>query len=153
MIIVEPRNNIMISDGTNACEWDVESLEGLFRSDVQPPDLREYPAEYTCCFFIIEKHMVTLSDIIGDQTDEDFENVYSCLARRPDARTGGVLTDIVWQCAALMLALELTGKPEIPEAVFEELRGVGRSNDAKSHLSHRLWDKCRGGIRWCFAFW
>ncbi len=78
-----------------------------------------YPPEYAPHFFFIENQLLTVCDAMGDRTDQEMEEIYSALRRRPDGRSLGVLHDLVWQIAALLL-----GRCPLSEAEFEGLLGA-----------------------------
>ncbi len=111
------RHTICVSDGKKVTAWIVGSLTELFRGQQVPPaDLPHYPVEYVPYFFFLEKHFLLLCDIIGDRTDQEMEEVYAALRRRPDGRTTGTAHDFMWQVSALLL-----GQYVLSSAQFEGL--------------------------------
>ena len=114
------RHHIYIYDGQKGARWTVASLQELFRGDrQQPPDMDHYPEAYAEHFFFIETQVLTLCDAMGDRTDQEMEEVFSALRRRPDGRSLGVVHDFVWQLAALLLGTRVMSQSE-----FEALIGA-----------------------------
>jgi hypothetical protein len=114
------RHSILVFDGNNIATWPVPSLRDLFRGDRQPPpDMDHYPTEYCPSFYFIEKHFLRLCAGIGDRTDQEMEEIYSTLRRRPDGRSLGSTHDFMWQVAALLL-----GRSILSEAEFDALLGA-----------------------------
>ena len=114
------KHRIFVSDGQKRAEWLVPSLAELFRGQrLPPPDMDEYPPDYTPHFFFIETHVLTVCDAMGDRTDQELEEIYFALRRRPDGRSLGVVHDLVWQVAALLL-----GRHPLSQAEFECLLGA-----------------------------
>jgi len=115
------RHTIAITDGDKAAIWEVASLRELFRGNQKPPaDMDHYPPAYTPHFFLIESQLMSLCALIGDRTDQEMEEVYSMLRRRPDGRSIGVVHDFMWQTAALLLACHALSEAEY-EGLFETL--------------------------------
>lgn len=109
------RRIVSVTDGKERVEWTVGSLSELFRGEqVPPPDLQQYPPEYVPCFYFIESHLLMLCDAIGDRTDQEMEEVYAALRRRPDGRSLSPIHDFMWQVSALLL-----GKYALSAAEFE----------------------------------
>lgn len=119
-IRVPDKHTVTISDGEKAASWVVPSLRELFRGDRQPPaDMDHYPEEYTPHFFFIESQVLTICDIMGDRSDQEMEDIYAALARRPDGRSLNVVHDVIWQLAALLL-----GRIVLSEAEYTALIGA-----------------------------
>jgi hypothetical protein len=78
-----------------------------------------YPEEYSPHFYFIEHHVLALCDAMGDRTDQEMEEIYSMLRRRPDGRSLGAVHDVVWQVAALLLGTQVLSAAE-----FEALIGA-----------------------------
>jgi hypothetical protein len=98
------RHSIPLTDGAKVVPWEVPTLAGLFRGDKVPPnDIEHYPPEYCPHFFFIENHFLTLCDGSKDRTDQEMEEIYSALRRRPDGRSLGEVHDFMWQVAAMLL--------------------------------------------------
>ena len=55
---------------------------------------------------------------MGDRSDQELEEVYSMLRRRPDGRSLGAVHDFLWQVSALLL-----GSYPLSEAQFEAITG------------------------------
>jgi hypothetical protein len=133
------RHRITVTDRRKAAEWEVPSLRELFRGErPPPPDIDHYPPEYVPCFERIERHLVMFCDSNGDQTDQDLEQVYGILQKRPDGKSIGLLHDVVWQAAALMAGMFPVSAAEFA-AVFETLgrstRRWGQSPISRNYLS------------------
>jgi hypothetical protein len=123
---VEDKHIIFVTDGDKVVNWPVASLAELFRGDKLPPaDIEHYPPEYVEHFFFIERHLMILNDLIGDRTDQEMEEVYSALRRRPDGRSLGTTHDFIWQVAAVLLGQHVLSAAEF-EAVFGTLLNSAR---------------------------
>jgi hypothetical protein len=98
------KHSIPVTDGAKTVQWEVPSLAELFRGNAIPPnDINHYPPDYFPHFFFVEKHFLALCDASKDRTDQEMEDVYSALRRRPDGRSLGAVHDLMWQVAALLL--------------------------------------------------
>jgi len=105
-VILPDRHTIFVSDSHKAATWAAPSLGELFRGNrPPPPDMEHYPPEYMPCFVFIEDQFLTLCEAIGDRTDQEMEEVYSALRRRPDGRRLNLTHDFLWQVSALLLGL------------------------------------------------
>lgn len=117
VVRITDKHVISVSDGDKVLNWPVARLAELFRGDKLPPaDMNHYPPEYVEHFFFIERQLMMLNDIMGDRTDQEMEEVYSAIRRRPDGRSLGIAHDFIWQVAALLL-----GKHALSEAEFESI--------------------------------
>jgi hypothetical protein len=117
---VQDKHSVYISNGTKAACWEVPSLQALFRGDRKPPpDMDHYPEAYTPHFILLEGHVLALCDAMGDRTDQEMEEIYSMLRRRPDGRSLGFTHDFMWQGAALLL-----GTRALSALEFEALMGA-----------------------------
>lgn len=115
------RHVIFVSDAKRAVEWRVNSLSELFRGEAQPPPkLDRFPPEYVPLFFFIEQHVVSFCEGFGDKSDQEFDEIYATLRRRPDGRSLGPIHDFIWQVAAVMLATRVVSRAEL-EGVFGAL--------------------------------
>jgi len=120
-IRVGDKHSIPVTDGTKMTRWDVPALAALFRGDKLPPkDMDHYPPEYVAHFFFIENHVLTLCRGGKDQTDQEMEEIYAALRRRPDGRSLGAAHDFLWQVAALLLGRHVVSAAEY-EAIFATL--------------------------------
>jgi hypothetical protein len=63
---------------------------------------------------------------MGDRTDQEMEEIYSALRRRPDGRSLNVVHDLLWQVAALLL-----GTHALSEREFEAMMGALLSSTRK----------------------
>jgi hypothetical protein len=114
------KHTLAVSDGNKAIPWKVLSLQELFRGSRLPPqDMDHYPEEYTPCFYAIEIQLLSLCDVLGDRTDQEMEEVYTTLRRRPDGRSLGITHDFLWQVSALLLGTRILSGEE-----FEALVGA-----------------------------
>ena len=119
-IWVPDKHSIPVQDGHKMVSWQVPALSELYRgSQAPPPDMDHYPEEYTPHFFFLETHVLTVCNAIGDRTDQEMEEIYSMLRRRPDGRSLGALHDFLWQVAALLLGTRILSAAE-----FEALLGA-----------------------------
>ena len=119
-IRIADRAIIPIADRESMMEWAAPPLTQLFRGDRQPPqDMDHYPEAYVPHFFFIERHLITLFDSLGARTDQEMEEVFAALRRRPDGRSLNRTHDFVWQVCALLL-----GSHVVSAAEFEALLGA-----------------------------
>jgi tetratricopeptide (TPR) repeat protein len=102
----QERSNIKVSDGTATVEWKVPSLRELFRGEQKPiPDLRpdDFPLAYVFFVLSLEQYILVYGDRFGDPTDQELEETFSSLRRRPDGRSLDPLHLWLWQATALLL--------------------------------------------------
>jgi hypothetical protein len=119
-IRVQDKHSVPVTDGEKVAQWQVPTLSELFRGSQTPPaDMDHYPEEYTPHFFFIESHVLGICEAKGDRTDQEMEEIYSMLRRRPDGRSLGAVHDFLWQVAALLL-----GTRFLSGAEFEALVGA-----------------------------
>ncbi len=119
-IRVLDKHSVPVTDGSKVVPWPVPALADLFRgSQTPPPDMDHYPELYAPDFFFIENHVLTLCGTAGDRTDQEMEEVYSMLRRRPDGRSIGAVHDFLWQVCALLLGTQVLSAAE-----FEALIGA-----------------------------
>ena len=117
----QDRRVIFVSDAERAVEWRVNSLSELFRGEGQPPrKLDRFPPEYVPLFFFIERQIITFCDGFGDKSDQEFDEIYATLRRRPEGRSLGPIHDFLWQVAAVLLATRVVSRAEF-EGVFGAL--------------------------------
>jgi hypothetical protein len=117
---------MQLTDGDQVCGWQVPALAALFRGTRQPPpSLEGYPAEYLAIFSLVEEHFLKACDVIGDRTDQEMEEIYSTLRRRPDGRSLGAVHDFLWQAAALLLGSFPLSEAEY-KAIFGQLARSAR---------------------------
>ena len=117
---VKDRHSIPLYDQKKFADWPVASLPELFRGGKIPPaDMDHYPPAYCSHFFFIEEHLLTLCDALGDRSDQEMEEIYSALRRRPDRKSLGPTHDFLWQVSALML-----GRHVLSQAEFEAILGT-----------------------------
>lgn len=117
---VVDRHVIQVSDGAKMAPWAAEFLTALLRGNrPAPPDIEQYPEEYAQHFWFIEKHVLAVSDSIGDRTDQEMEEIYAALRRRPEGRSLGPLHDLMWQAMAVLL-----GTFPLSESEYEGILGA-----------------------------
>ena len=149
-IRVLDKHSIPVHDGNKMVRWQVPALVDLFRgSRTPPPDMDHYPEEYAPHFFFIENHVLTVCNTIGDRTDQEMEEVYSMLRRRPVARSLGALHDFLWQVSALLVGTQVFSAAEF-EALIGALERSARrwalrpvSRNYASYL-HQSFDRLSG---------
>jgi len=125
-IRIEDRHSVPLTDGEEVVFWPVPGLRELFRGDRLPPqDMDEYPPDYCPHFYFIEEHFLTLCRAHGDRPDQEMEEIYSMLRRRPDGRSLGTTHDFIWQVAALLLGTQILSEREY-EAIFAALERSAR---------------------------
>jgi len=123
-IRVLDKHSVPVYDGNKIARWQVPALADLFRgSRTPPPDMDHYPEEYAPHFFFIENHVLTVCAAKGDRTDQEMEEIYSMLRRRPDGRSLGAVHDFLWQASALLLGTQFLSGTE-----FEALVGALESS-------------------------
>ncbi len=110
---VRDRTLVPVTDGESVVFWSVPSLTSLFRGDAKPPaEMKQYPEEYVPYFYFIEKHVLLLGQTKGDRTDQEMEETFTALRRRPDGRSLGPTHDYLWQVAALLLGIYLLSEEQ-----------------------------------------
>lgn len=110
------RCDVALTDGTDTCLWETDSLRALVRGDRKPPVLGDYPVAYQDSFAILDLHAFEISQIFGDRRDEEMREIYSALRRRPDGRSLGFVHDYMWQAAAIVL-----GTRPLSQAEFQAI--------------------------------
>lgn len=95
-------------------------------------------------FYFIEEHVLTLCAAKGDRTDQELEEVYAMLRRRPDGKSLGMVHDFLWQVAALLLGRHVLSEAEF-EAIFGQLERSVRHWALHPVLSINGWPQ------WSFA--
>lgn len=122
------RNDIRLYDDDKSALWHVPLLIELCRGDRQPPSdsaMNHYPPEYVPFFACVEIHTVTICDIAGDRTDEEFMAIFNAMRKYPDGKDLGVVHRVIWQCAALAMGMNPYSQEEY-EAVFAQLARSAR---------------------------
>ncbi len=120
-IRVLDKHSVPVHDGKKMARWKVPALGELFRGNQTPPaEMDHYPEEYCPHFYFIENHVLTVCATKGDRTDQEMEEIYSMLRRRPDGRSLGAVHDFLWQVAALMLGTQVLSQAEF-EALLAAL--------------------------------
>ncbi len=107
------RHTVCVADANKMVGWKVPSLAELFRGNkLPPPDIDHYPPEYAPHFHFIEAQLLTLCDAVGDRPDQEMEELYTSLRKRPDGRSLGEVHDFLWQVTALLLGTRVVSGPE-----------------------------------------
>ena len=123
---LKERRRIFISDGEKWTEWNVEQLTSLFRGDRKPPaNLQQYPPDYVPYFYYLENHLLLFCEEVGDRTDQEMEDTYGALRRRPDGRSLGPTHDFMWQVSAGLLGQYPISAAEY-EGIMDALLGSVR---------------------------
>jgi hypothetical protein len=118
-LVLKDRRDVFLRKDDTVATWHVPVLSALWRGDEKPPaQMQTPPPEYDVFFLWIEQHVLAYAGIVGDPTDQDLERVYGALRRRPDGKSLGILHDVVWQTAAVLL-----GRFAISQAQFEAIFG------------------------------
>jgi hypothetical protein len=118
---IEDRRQVMLNDDRFFCHWEAPKLAELFRGNRPAPVLGDHPDdEHTPVFSFIELPLLKLGHVLGDPTDQQMEEIYATLRRRPDGRSLGFLHDALWQICALLLAMRPLSQPEF-EAYINRL--------------------------------
>jgi hypothetical protein len=131
------RQKLFITDGQAITDWDVPSLRSLFRGTNAPPvDIEHLQREYTPCYYLIERHVLLLCEVVGNRPDAEFEDVYSNLRRRPDGRSLGVSHDFIWQAACLLLGMRSLSAAEFEAIIGRLLRSVRTFRAADSSRNY-----------------
>lgn len=112
------RRQIMVSDNAakKGAIWTPTSLRALFRGEKSPPDLSRYPKEYVPHFYAIEFFVAMLFKLDRPRSDQEMEEVYASMRRRPDGKSLGETHDWIWAVAAFFL-----GRFEVSQAEFEAI--------------------------------
>jgi hypothetical protein len=120
-LVIPQREDIDICCGTRIIHWHVDSIRALFRGNKIPPDLEHYPEEYVSIFAAIEQPIADFSSQPElSLSDADFREIFSAMRRRPDGRRINLMHDLIWQVAALALALYPCSEAEY-SAIFMRL--------------------------------
>ena len=115
------RQIIPVADNNKVAMWSAPSLRELFRGNhAPPPDIDHYPPEYLDLFYTIESNVLLICRIKGDRTDQEMEDIFSNIRRRPDGRSLGEVHDLIWKSAAFMLGMFVVSEAEF-DAVFGQL--------------------------------
>ena len=134
------KHSIPVTDGAKIVPWEVPALAGLCRGNGIPPnDIEHYPPDYCPHFFFIEKHFLTLCDGSKDRTDQEMEEIYSTLRRRPDGRSLGGVHDFMWQVAALLLGSHAVSAAEynaLLGALVRSTRKWGRHPVSRNYVAY-----------------
>jgi hypothetical protein len=118
-LIIKDRHDIALRQNDTEATWHVPMLSALWRGEEKPPaQMQVPPSEYDAYFFWIEHYVLAYAEMMGDPTDQDLERAYGALRRRPDGKSQGVLHDMLWQTAAVLL-----GRFAISQAQFEAIFG------------------------------
>jgi hypothetical protein len=125
-IRVVDRFMVPVSDGAKIAMWKISSLSSLYRGNGQPPrDIQYYPPSVVEHFFFVEQHFLALCQAIGPRTDQEMEEVYGAIQRRPDGKSIGPVHDFIWQVGALLLGTRALSEAEFL-AIFGQLHSSAR---------------------------
>ena len=118
----DDRGNLMLSDGKESWQWEVDSLKELFRGSKPAPSMQHAspPPEYQGSFILLELHVLEIIRAFGCPRDAEMQDIYSSLRRRPDGKSLGYLHDHMWRAAALMLGIRPLSQTEF-EAIIGRL--------------------------------
>jgi hypothetical protein len=123
------RQTVLLGNGQQIVQWDVESLRSLFRGNRQPPpdaEMEHYPEAYVPFFYRVEYNVFRYCRTAElKPTDGEFIDIYSLMRRLPDGKSTGPLHDVIWQSAALVLGLRPWSEAEYG-AVFGQLARSAR---------------------------
>lgn len=141
-LVIPQRENIDICCGNRIIHWHVDSIQALFRGNRIPPDLKHYPEEYVSIFAAIEQPIADFSDQLElSLCDADFKEIFSAMRRRPDGRRINLMHDLIWQVAALTLALYPCSEAEY-SAIFMRLEKSARTfnmgQGSKNYIAYLL---------------
>jgi hypothetical protein len=140
-LVIPQRENVGICCGdSQIIDWHIDSIRALFRGNKTPPDLEDFPEEYIPVFAAIEQPIADFSDQPElSLSDADFKEIFSAMRRRPDGRRINLMHDLVWQAAALALALHPCSEAEYT-AVFTRLEKSARTfntgHGSKNYLAY-----------------
>lgn len=113
LLPIPDRHQVGLNDDKCFGRWEAPKLTELFRGNHPAPVLGDTPDdEHTPIFSFIEMPLVKLCQALGDPTDQQMEEIYSTLRRRPDGRSLGFLHDAMWQVCALLLAMRPLSQAE-----------------------------------------
>jgi len=130
------RNEIVLTDGKGSWEWNVTSLQDLFRGDKQPPYLGDYPEAYEDSFALLDFHVAEISNVFGDRRDSEMQEIFSQLRRRPDGKSLSFVHDYMWQAVALILGTRVLSRAEF-EAIMARLerscRRFGQGSTSRNY--------------------
>lgn len=132
------RRMVLVGNGQQIVEWEVDSLRSLFRGNRRPPpdaEMAHYPEQYVPFFYRVEYNVFRYCRTAAVQpTDGEFLDIYSLMRRLPDGKSLGPLHDVIWQSAALVLGLRPWSQLEY-NAVLGQL--------ARSARHFKLWPGSR----------
>jgi len=113
LLPIPDRHQVGLNDDKCFGRWEAPKLAELFRGNRPAPLLGDQPGdEHTPIFSFIEMPLVKLCKALGDPTDQQMEEIYATLRRRPDGRSLGFLHDALWQVCALLLAMRPLSQAE-----------------------------------------
>jgi hypothetical protein len=113
LLPIQDRHQVGLNDDNSWCHWHAPKLAELFRGNHPAPVLGDHPDdEHTPIFSFIELPLLKLGKALGDPTDQQMEEIYATLRRRPDGRSLGFLHDALWQVCALLLAMRPLSQAE-----------------------------------------
>ncbi len=125
-ILIDDYHVLTLCDDKKTTEWKASSIRELFRGNRNPPSMERYPEEYVQLFYEIESHVLLFMKSIRICTDEEIEETYTKMAKRPDGVVQGDLHFIIWQAAAFMLGCYEVSAKEY-EAIIRRLARSART--------------------------
>ncbi len=138
-LLIPKREDIEIVYGGKVIKWRNDSIRALFRGNRIPPDLEQFPPEYQFFFFRIEQPVATFSKHQElALNDAAFEEIFSAMRRRPDGRRINLMHDLIWQAAALAMALRPCSEAEYA-AMFQRLEKSARTFNKGRNSKNYLW--------------
>ena len=138
-LLIPKREEIEFVYGDKVIKWQHDSIRALFRGNRIPPDMEKFPPEYQFFFFRIEEPIATFSKHQElALNDAAFEEIFSAMRRRPDGRRINLMHDLIWQAAALAMALRPCSEAEYA-AMFHRLEKSARTFNKGRNSKNYLW--------------
>ena len=138
-LLIPKREDIEIVCGDKVLKWRNDSIRALFRGNRIPPDMEQFPPEYQFFFFRIEQPVASFSKHQElALNDAAFEEIFSAMRRRPDGRRINLMHDLIWQAAALAMALRPCSEAEYA-AMFHRLEKSARTFNKGRNSKNYLW--------------
>ena len=139
LLLIPKREEIDIVYENRIMKWRNDSIRALFRGNRIPPDLKKFPPEYQFFFFRIEQPIATFSKHRElALNDPDFEEIFSAMRRRHDGRRINLMHDLIWQAAALAMALRPCSEAEYT-AIFQRLEQSASTFNKGRNSKNYLW--------------
>ena len=125
--VIKPRDGVQAQGHEGQVELTLRPVRDLFTGDRRAPDLSRGPTpELEPFFMLLEYTVVRFCDADGrDETDQEMEQVYTLLRRRPDGG-GGMLFAYLRAAARMYMSVRDVSAAEY-EAVMRRLTKSARS--------------------------